>query len=346
MHGLGHIFHWDLDKTYLKSEFDTLGDIVRTARIPAEERENIPGAAALVQAIREDDEAHRVFFLSGSPEQLRGVIEKKFALDGFTADRLVLKPTVSNILRGRFRAVLGQVAYKLLALLHARADAPVGSRETLFGDDSESDAFIYSLYADVVAGAIDRELLPEVLQRAGAYDSQIEAILQAEAQVIREDPVRRIIIHHDAEGRPPVSSGFFPRVVPVYNHLQSAIVLSLDGTMPPRCVQQVAVELLERYGLEEAELLRLSEDVLDRMRTEVAPQAYAQLAEALRLLAPDAAEAFLCALAERVEQQLDAPAPARQQPSRDYIALWEESRLRHEAARKARRDNTGDLNES
>jgi len=36
-----HIFRWDLDKTYLRTEFDSVRALVRTARLSAEERENI-----------------------------------------------------------------------------------------------------------------------------------------------------------------------------------------------------------------------------------------------------------------------------------------------------------------
>lgn len=341
--GLGHIFRWDLDKTYLQAEFDTIGDIVRTARIPPEDRKNIPGAAALVRAIADEAteaQPHEVYFLSGSPEQLRGVIDKKFELDGIAPSDLVLKPTVSNILRGHFRSVLGQVAYKLQALLLARAAAPVGSVETLFGDDSESDAFIYSLYADVVSGEVGPKLLAEVLERAGAYDSQIRAILAAREQVIREAPVRRILIHHDSDTRPAVSSGFFPRLVPIYNHLQSAIVLALDGSLPARAVHRVAEELLRRYDFELEGLLRLAEDILRRQRSQLDDAAYRRLAAALPKPSGDPEVDDLCeAIGAKLADLLSRPAPAAKPvPPRDYLALWHEDRARHDAARKARRE--------
>ena len=57
-------------------------------------------------------------------------------------------------MRGRFRAMREQVGYKLPALLAAAPALAAATRETCFGDDAEADAFIYSLYGDVLAGRV------------------------------------------------------------------------------------------------------------------------------------------------------------------------------------------------
>lgn len=352
-----HIFRWDLDKTYLKSEFDTFSDIVRTARLTAEERENVPGSGALMRAIRRcggDGCDHRIFFISGSPEQLRTVLEKKFELDGFSPDGFVLKPTVQNILRGRFRAVRAQVGYKLHQLIEGRADAPIGTRETLFGDDAESDAFVYSLYADVVAGRVPVHELTTILRAAGTYQAQIKRIVDALEAVVHEDPVGRIVIHLDQRTPPAAFVDFFPRVVPIYNHLQTAIVLFLDGTLPATAIQLVGRELLDRYGFDLERLTNFAEDILRRRRPHHAPNALEELAEALRVLDPDDVEparmleadtldeltrALVLAVAERAEYLLARPmgAPPRREPRRDYFALWHEEKRRQDEARRARK---------
>jgi len=262
-----HIFRWDLDKTYLATEFDTLLDLVRTARLTAEQRENIPGSAAMIRAIRDDpDTLHQIFFLSGSPSQMRKVLEQKFALDGFVPDGFVLKPTLGHIVRGRFRAVRGQVPYKLEQLLIGRSEVPVGASETLFGDDAESDAFIYSLYADVVAGRVDPAQLSELLRKCGAYPDQIRLLEDALESVVREDPVQRIVIHLDQSTPPAAFAPYFPRVVPIYNHLQTAFVLYLDGALGPKGIRMVGRELLARYGFNVERLVNLAEDILRRRR--------------------------------------------------------------------------------
>jgi hypothetical protein len=356
---VGHIFRWDLDKTYLKTEFDTLRDLVRTARLTAEQRENVPGSAALIKALRDaavrrgDDIKNLIFFISGSPEQLRTVLEKKFALDGFVPDGFVLKPTVSNILRGRFRAVRNQVGYKLHELIQGRSEAPIGSRETLFGDDAESDAFVYSLYADLVAGRVPSADLKKVLKAAGAYSGQIDEIEAGLEAVVREDPVDRIVIHLDQHTPPVAFSAFFPRVVPIYNHLQTALVLYLDDTVGPECVRRVSEELIARYGYDVGRLANLAEDILRRQRLQHPPERLTVLAKDLRELplgsSPSSpaeatvqttADELMKAIADRADYLLSKSFP--EEPPfptgpRDYVALWEAEQDRREEQRRAKK---------
>ncbi|MCK6548144.1 hypothetical protein L6R52_19995 [Myxococcota bacterium] len=349
-----HIFRWDLDKTYLKTEFETVRDLVRTARTPAELRENVPGSAALIRAIRDYTPRgfqHLVFFISGSPQQMRGVIEKKFALDGFSPDGFVLKPTVGNLLRGRFRAIRGQVAYKLAELIVGRAEAPVGTEETLFGDDAESDAFIYSLYSDVVAGAVSQTELREILKRAGAYGDQIASIEEGLEAIVHERPVRRIIIHLDQRTPPAAFSAYFPLVVPIYNHLQTAIVLYLDGTLGAVAIRGVASELVAAYGFDVQRLANLSEDILRRIRHRYPLESLDRLAAELRTLARGtiasegdtieaATQQILEAIAERATYLRGRPLleePSAPPVKRDYLKLLDEERTRKEEIKKARK---------
>lgn len=351
----GHIFRWDLDKTYLKTEFATLRDLVRTARLGAEERENIPGSAALIRAMRDlapADAKHRVFFISGSPEQLRTVIEKKFALDGFVPDGFVLKPTVSNILRGRFRAVRGQVGYKLSQLLSGRGDAPVGSKETLFGDDAESDAFIYSLYADVISGKVPQVELRKILSATGCYSGQIDDIERALEAIVHENPVQRIIIHLDQQTPPIAFAPFFPRVVPIYNHLQTAIVLCLDDTLPVAAVRTVARDLLQYYGFDEQRLSNLAEDIIRRRRTYLADGALEKFAEALRELPAypprddekaETLDVRTSDLTQSIANRADALRArgtedlTQLSPRTDYLELWAIDVERREEAKRAKK---------
>jgi hypothetical protein len=357
-----HIFRWDLDKTYLKSDFETLRDLVKTARLTAEQRENVPGSAALLRAIREDPRIDgKVYFISGSPSHMRAVLERKFELDGVEPDGFVLKPTLSHMLRGRFRAVRGQVAYKIGQLLQGRSHTPIGTVETLFGDDAENDAFIYSLYADVLAGRVPREVLHEVLRRSGAYPFQIDEIDGALETVVREDPVQRIVIHLDQRTPPETFLPFFPRLVPIHSHLQTAMILYLDGTLDRSCIQRVAWELIGRYGGQVEALADMAEDLLRRRRQHLRLDFVAQLATDLRAMvgAPDPdgrgpngadriqprVDALLEAIAQRAEsvRQADAePPPA--EGDRDYVALWENEMSL--MAQRRRRRKAGELSEA
>src|SRR5829696_9501964 len=146
-----HTFRWDLDKTYLRTEFDSLRDLAKSAIETAADKQAYPGATALLRALRQD--GHRICIVSGSPTQMRQVLAAKLALDGVEYDEFVLKNNLKNILRGRFRALRAQIPYKLPAMLRSRIGAAAGA-ETLFGDDAEADAIIYCLYADLVAGRV------------------------------------------------------------------------------------------------------------------------------------------------------------------------------------------------
>src|SRR4051812_33889444 len=147
-----HISRWDLDKTYLRTEFDTMRDLVRTAFERADEKRTNPGAATLLRELAQAKVS--IHILSGSPEQMRKRLEEKLKLDGIVWDSFTLKPNLQNMLRLRFRALRDQLGYKLPSLLMTRTGAGeevLGVKESLFGDDAEADAFVYSLYADIMA---------------------------------------------------------------------------------------------------------------------------------------------------------------------------------------------------
>src|SRR2546422_2460953 len=86
-----HVYRWDLDKTYLKTEFDTVRDLMRSAFERAESKHAVPGAAALLRELRKGVGA-RICFISGSPRQMRRVLTRKLQLDGVEFDEFILKP--------------------------------------------------------------------------------------------------------------------------------------------------------------------------------------------------------------------------------------------------------------
>src|SRR4051794_1159213 len=169
-----YVARWDLDKTYLRTEFATLRDLWKTAFERPEQKRTVPGASTLLREIAATGAS--VHILSGSPEQLRAKLEQKLRLDGARWDTFTLKPNLRNLLMFRFRALRDQLGYKVPALLAARAALPSQHgaegellKEILIGDDAESDALVYSIYADVLTGEVDDLELEEILTRADAY---------------------------------------------------------------------------------------------------------------------------------------------------------------------------------
>jgi len=273
-----HIARWDLDKTYLRTEFDTLRDLVKTAFERPDEKRTNPGAATLLrEMVRAGISIH---ILSGSPEQMRRRLEDKLRLDGIVWDSFTLKPNLQNMLRLRFRAVKDQLGYKLPALLAARAtlDAtamgghdgvPEGTssplqKETLFGDDAEADAFVYSLYADVVAGRVTEEALLEVCERGRVYPDVLAQTMRYARLVEHADVVERILIHLERQTLPSDFQAYGARVVPFYNYLQAAFVLHEDGRLTPEGVIRVGVELIVQHRFDGDALARSYLDLARR----------------------------------------------------------------------------------
>jgi hypothetical protein len=263
-----HIARWDLDKTYLRTEFDTLRDMVATAFERPDQKRTNPGASTLLREMVRS--GIRVHILSGSPEQMRRRLEDKLRLDGVTWDTFTLKPNLQNLLRLRFRAVRDQLGYKLPALLRARAALAVDGegapapRETLFGDDAEADAYVYSLYADILAGRVDEGTLLRVLQRGRLYDDVVAASLSAARTIEHGDVVERILIHLDRQTPPDDFRRYGPRIVPFYNYLQAAFVLYEDARLGADAVLRVALELVTAHRFDSDALARSYLDLARR----------------------------------------------------------------------------------
>src|SRR5262244_2703106 len=317
------IYRWDLDKTYLQTEFDTFAQLVRTALQKASEKQAVPGAAALIRELRSQGDT-QLCIISGSPTQMRNVLEAKLKLDGVEWDELVLKDNMRNLLRGRFRALRGQVGYKLPVLLESRIRAPVDAEEVLFGDDAEADAFIYSLYADLIAGRVDENVLGQVLEAAQVYPDDRLRIFSAWHAIPRADPVRRIFIHLDRLTPPAYFSRYGPRVVPIFNYFQAALVLLADGELNAAQVARVAVEMVQTAG---HNLLTLSNSFQDLVRRGLPIQRVAapllqgpgNVLQAFRPL-PDIVKAFTRRVAA-----LGAPPPPPEARPIDYLSVLDDA---------------------
>ena len=163
---------------------------------------------------------------------MRTVLEEKLKLDGVEWDELVLKDNVrqpaARALPGAARAGRLQAAR---SCWRAALDAPVEAEEVLFGDDAEADAFIYSLYADLIAGRVDeRGAAARCSRRPQVYPDDRDAHRRRRGRPIPPaDPVRRIFIHLDRLTPPAHFARYGPRVVPIFNYFQAALVLMADG---------------------------------------------------------------------------------------------------------------------
>src|SRR5262249_17776189 len=92
---------WDLDKTYLRSEFDTLRQLWRTARERGADKAEVPGVPEVLKALgAAADRRGRslaLYFVSASPPQIGKAIRDKLALDGVPYDGIVFKNQLDHL---------------------------------------------------------------------------------------------------------------------------------------------------------------------------------------------------------------------------------------------------------
>ena len=327
-----HVYRWDLDKTYLKTDFDTFRDLLRSAFEGAEKKQTVPGAAALLRELRKAEHA-RVCFISGSPRQMRRVLTRKLQLDGVEFDEFILKPNLTNLFKGRFRALRDQVGYKLPALLAGRAGLGENIRETCFGDDAEADAFVYSLYADLVAGRVDRAALDRVLELARVYPDDAARTHTLAESLPRGEAVSRIYIRLDRRSPTARFDRYGPRLVPVYNYFQAALVLYEDQRIDADALARIALDMIEKSDYTHDALRNSLQDLLRRGRLKL-PTARglgAHLAAGIPSLgALPPSRAMLTAFGERIRalegtfQEL----PPEDGPI-DYVAAFQDEVPRH-----------------
>ncbi len=324
-----YIARWDLDKTYLRTDFDTPAELWRTLVERPDQKRTVPGAATLMREL--SDEGSEIHILSGSPEQLRGRVVEKLRLDGVRYASLTLKPNLQNLLRLRFRALRGQLGYKLPTLLRRRCEMPTQRdgdgllvSEALFGDDAEADAFVYSLYADICAGQVDGELLAEIMRIGRCYEDDISDALRFASYIEPGEVVEHILIHLELQTSPASFELYGRRVVPFYNYLQAACVLYESGRLPPRSVLRVAQDLALRQRFDGGTLARSYLELARRGHVTGAGIAalsedYAELVRTRRVAAASELGEMVTELEQRAPEI--PPPPSRPEPELDYPTL-------------------------
>ncbi len=258
-----HVYRWDLDKTYLQTDFDSLRGLVRSATEPASAKRSVPGARAIMRGLSANPSV-RTYIVSGSPTQMRAVLEEKLRLDGVRWDHLTLKDNLHNLRRRRFRAIRGQFGYKLPVLLETRVGLGRTVQETCFGDDAEIDAVVYSVFADAVAGRLGPDRVSRIMEAAGAYTDEIDRALDALGRLTIGDAVQRIYIRLERRVPAVRFDPLGPRVVPVHSWWQAALCLFDQGHLGPEDVGQVLDATRTERGLDSFALAGLTQDIVRR----------------------------------------------------------------------------------
>jgi hypothetical protein len=259
---------WDLDKTYLRSEFDTLRQLWRTARERGEDKVEVPGVPEVLKALRAAaDRRGRslgLYFVSASPPQIGKAIRDKLALDGVPYDGIVFKNQLDHLRRGQLRLMREHVGFKLDALLRGRAAALPDTRELLFGDDWEADPLTYSLYADTLDGTLAAERLDALLARVGVDPTLRPEIRELAERMRGAGGVERIFINLERRTPPASFRLYGSRIVPTFNYFQTALVLAAESYVDGEDIGRVARSLVERSGYSPRRLENSLADVVRR----------------------------------------------------------------------------------
>jgi hypothetical protein len=265
----GDVLLWDIDKTYLDTQFSSWRGLLGIPLEFAIDKRSIPGAVPLLRALRRGPGAESalvpLYFVSGSPPALRRVIERKMTLDGVDFDGITFKDQFGLLKAGRIREIKAQVGYKLSALLLYRRELPFGARWLLFGDDVEQDAETFRLFGEIGGGFVGAPLLArlealEVPEDQARWITELASALANAAPyagAVLENPVERIFIHLERGSDPSALAG--DRTVASRSFLETALVLAHMGRIREEAIAAVAADLRARQ-IQEA---RIEADLWD-----------------------------------------------------------------------------------
>lgn len=266
----GRIYVWDIDKTYLATEIHSLSGLLAVPFEFAIDKRNVAGTGALLRALRRGrvdfgkTMVNPIYFVSASPPQLRRVIQRKMLFDGVEFDGITFKDQLALVRRGLFGKLREQIGYKVSALLLNRRELPWDVTETLFGDDSESDALIYSIYGDVVAGRLRGDALVKVLLRQQVRREDAEFIAGLAEGMPERETVDGIYINLEVRHDPSRFEGFSPLLVPSHDAFQASLRLFEDGHLSAEGVGMVAEQLVVAHKRNPPSLLRSAADMVSR----------------------------------------------------------------------------------
>jgi hypothetical protein len=240
----GEIYVWDIDKTYLDTRFSSVRGLLGIPFELAIDKRALPGTVPLLRALRhgpgEESALQPIYFISGSPKELRRTVERKMTLDAVQFDGITFKDQVGLLKARRPRGIVEQVGYKLKALLLYRREHPPGARYMLFGDDVERDLESFLLFGEVCAGLRGASLRGR-LAKMGVHATDVEeAASIADALPVTADPVTGIFIHEVRGGRLRSAD---PRVRTAASYLAHARVLLELGKIRARDVEAVRVDI-------------------------------------------------------------------------------------------------------
>ncbi|MBI4040298.1 MAG: hypothetical protein HY390_00360 [Deltaproteobacteria bacterium] len=267
----GVLYIWDVDKTYLNTNFESLKGLFKIMFEEAVDKVTIAGARELIIELRKGAETqigiHPVYFISASPVQLRRVLEQKFLLDGIQHDGLILKDYRWFWKKYKHFPLKNNFVYKLICLLSHRLTMPPTSQEILFGDDFEQDDKVYVLYANILNGTTTEKALKSILKQEEAKPREISDILQW-VKVLQEkksaQPVVQKIFIHLIGKKKKADLLNHGQIIATRNYLQTAAILYELKKISKLGFRKVANAFDIKYAPSEWSFRKSLEDLKER----------------------------------------------------------------------------------
>jgi hypothetical protein len=201
------IARWDLDKTYLRTDFDTLRDLVRTAIERPDQKRTVPGAAALLRELgRAGVETH---ILSRQPRAAplahrAEAAPRRRALGVAHAQAQPPEHAAPALPRAAGAARLQAAgAPPGRCELSAQRDATASSCTRCCSATTPRPTPSSTRSTPTSARARStRDVLADVMRRGGAYDDTIRDAIRFASYVEKGPVVERILIHLERQSSP------------------------------------------------------------------------------------------------------------------------------------------------
>jgi methionine--tRNA ligase beta chain len=264
----GPLILCDIDNTYLITIYERLTDFIRLAFEQAIDKTPVPGAPAFLRALGDSKRPSPVpiYFVSASPESMRGVIEERLRLDGVSfrgASFRKLWGSRSLHLR-HIKDIYG---YKIAALLSYRREHSSKAQEWLFGDDLEYDPEVYVLYSRICAGAIRGAALDTILESRGVREKDRRYITALASELPERDCVEKILIRRVADRpsrsiEPASFDAADERVLRFSSYLELGLAFYRDGWLRAADLREISEQTEPQQRAEFASSLTASERIL------------------------------------------------------------------------------------
>lgn len=256
----GYVVISDIDKTYLATQIDSVGGLLKTAFETAESKDTIPGFSIVLRALRRggglSPQKNPLFFVSASPPQMRQTLKAKMQIDGVEHNGIIFKDQLEHVRNRDFKKLREQIGYKLEAFLALWSHIPNSAKLVMFGDDSESDPVIYSLFSDILAGRARGPLLDELLEYLGVFPEERRRIVTLSDEIEgTHDPIVMSFINIVSDSHPSFYGKFGPQIFATENSLQVALTLFERGLVRERAVCSIGREMVLHYDFSPHRLL-------------------------------------------------------------------------------------------